>query len=351
MMKHCLISGVSAFLIASVCIVSATADEVTLKDGLDGYTGTEDTRANYTSTPDWEYSYGGLPTALLSSKYYRMLMRFDVTALSNVKTVHSAILRLYMYNGAPAGEIQVNELTENWEEGVSISSGDRFDGAHCFARQVGTDVPKINLTVYNHNGTDIYYIGGVTNLALDPNDGVDHYIYGYYVGFSFLRSHDLQYRHFVQAVDLDALILTTDDATHRHYTYDDASDRLYVRTNLYSFMYLGEENMWADAIWDGTMTLGPKDNSIDTSHTYKDTDGLTDGWIEVDLTALAEKWIVDGSPNLGMFVRTLQYNDGRVACSEQVLKWDPVNEVWEGDPSYIPANGVDVRPELVMSYS
>jgi hypothetical protein len=351
--KRMLVVAVMAMLVAGV----AAADTATLKDhtGL-GYTysDTRDTMIDRT-TSSKEYDRGLFPSIRLSSMYYVAVMGFDLSPLGPVESVNSATLRVYQTTGSGLSTVRVNQLTEDWTEGIagdgsqSKSYNYTYGGANCYARHPGTDVPKATLTAHDHSGTTIYYLGDVTDLAVEPENGTGHYLRGYYSSsYTRLRNYDVGRRLFVEATDLDDLITKTDGSNTRNYWYDDANDRIYVRTNDYGFFYFGEGDMWADAVWDGSRTYGPLDGSIDEANTYE-TSTSTANWWEVDITPLATKWLVDGEDNFGMRVRGTAYNGGYIASAD-APKWDTVNLVWEGDPEYVDDNGIYVQPELLVDY-
>ncbi|MFO7900599.1 MAG: PEP-CTERM sorting domain-containing protein, partial [Planctomycetota bacterium] len=195
--------------------------------------------------------------------------------------------------------------------------------------------------------TTIYYADGVTDLAQEPVGGVGHCLRGYYrSGNPYLRNWDVPKRLFREATDLDDLVTKSDDDGNRHYWYDDANDRIYVRSNTYSFVRFGEADLWTDSIWDGDTTKGPREASLDPDEYKGDAVG-PEAWIELDVTDIAEEWLVDELDNFGMRVKTDTYNMGYVASSDARM-YDPVSGKWFGEDGYEENNGINVHPELVL---
>jgi len=365
MSKRALSVAAVAALVAALA-GAAMADIATLKEQVGAgytYSDTKDTVIDRTSS-EKEYAHGGQPTIKLSGTtggsrpaYYLALMGFDLAPLGPVMTVNSAKLRVYQYTGPGLGTLKVNQMTEDWSEGVAGSTpgvlyGKTFDGASCYARHPGTAVAKEALTAYDHGGTTLYW-ATVTDPTYDPSDGVGHYIRRDNSTTGQFRNWDIAGRKFTEESSLDNLVAApADTSTNVHYYYDSAADRVYIRSNSYGFHYLKESDIWADSINAGggsASALGPLDGSIDEANTYQTSTPIANWW-EVDITPLATKWLVDGEANYGMRLVGTTYNGGSIVAADQTLRWDPVNSVWEGDPLYEKANGIYVQPELVVDF-
>jgi len=321
MRKH--MFGVVVMVVALAA--AAQADTFTLKEHVEvGYTYSEtaDVTCEWSSKADKEYNKGGAPTisagVFTGTSYYRVaLVSFDLDAIpmgpgiTGVKSVNSATLRVYQTSSGASSKA-VQKMLESWEEGTSSGAwGATFDGASHYVRNAGTLTPKGNLTSYNHDGTTVYYIGGVTSLGDDQTEGGDansdptkrHYIR------EGNRNWEMYNRKFSRAADLDALAAA--GASSDTYYYDDAADRLYVRRNSVNVRWFEEDDLWAN--------YGPKESASVDPTMYPDitSPNPATGWYDFDVTDIAEDWLIDGDPNYGVrLVRNTAYGSSDLASSE-----------------------------------
>jgi len=312
-------------LVGVMVVGVATADTFKLKEHVGAgytYSDTVDTTCEWSSTADREYNKGGSTTLGIGlatgTNYYRVaLLGFDLDAIPmggrtvGIKSVNSATLRVYQTSSG-ANSKAAQKMLEDWVEGSSTGAwGETFNGASRYVRNPGTLTLKNNLTSYNHGGTTVYYISGVTSLGDDQTESGDansdptkrHYIR------EGNRNWEMYNRKFSRAADLDALAAA--GASSDTYYYDDAADRLYVRRNSVNVRWFEEDDVWTNN--------GPKEGVSVDSTKYPDitNPNPASGWYEFDLTDIAEDWLIDGDPNYGVrLVRTTNYGSTSLAASE-----------------------------------
>jgi len=340
----------------------ASSEPLTLKDGVDGYSGTEDTRINRSGSSE-QFNFGVSKNMRMSKSagwFSGGVIKFDLApvlaqAPRGVKTVESAILRMYCYtNAGSLGTLEVNQMTEEWEEGSNSgcsTCAEQFDGAGCYARRAGTAMAKEALTATNHNATTLYYYQ-IDDLAVDPSDGDSYYVRRDNSTGGQFRNWDIANRDIADVADLDTL--AAQPAGNDVYYYDEASGVIYFRRNAYGYRLFQVSDVWADSIttMGSAGSRGVLSGSYDSGNTY--SDGTPDAnWYEVDIWPIVSNWTVEGQANYGVrLYSTSGYNPPTsFSTSERTEKHDPVNEVWEGDGLYNAANGVDVRPELIIDFT
>ncbi|MCG3181952.1 MAG: hypothetical protein BIFFINMI_04398 [Phycisphaerae bacterium] len=339
---------------------SARADTLILKENavLDGtgnyvYNDVADTKISHSGS-DEQYAHGadkamsvghGSPATSEAGHYSVSLIRFDLGSYVGA-TVNSATLRVYQQAGV-AATIKAAPMLRDWTEGSLGTSnyGSTFDGASEFAATIGTLVDTSELQSTTHNSTTVYYINNVTDLAVDPNDGVGHYISR--ADSSVIRNWDIVNRRLNPTADLDDL---TTSGTLESYYYDDAGDRIYLLRGDRDIRYFSSTDFWTDSVWDGSKTKGPAASDVDIAAAVNSLSTTTRGWYEWDVTAFVTAWIESGDPNYGLrLFKYIQYSgNNTMATSEQGLKYDPINNVFEGDSAYVEANGIYIQPELVL---
>ena len=363
-----------AFLVVGLMLAGPVMAEtfvLTEKTGA-GYTtaNVEDNMFEWSAANGFPYNYGGdkrldighgSPAGDNQSHYDVSAYLFDLTAIptappiAGVSQVNSATLRVYQLSGT-TNDKYAQQILESWVEGTSDGDyWDHHDGSDTFARNAGNFVNEDALLSTTHStatnpNTTIYYIEDVTALALDPNDGTGHYVSREDNAANFFRQWDINGRRLATATSLDDLV-DSYGATSDAYYYDDAADRVYVRRGTHGINYWEDSDLWTDSVWDGTRTKGPSGVSVEAAAVVNDQGSEpATGWWEWDVTDMATDWLVNGEENCGVRLSIWgNYHGSAVLIStEETLLYDPLNGVFEGDPAYVEANGIDVRPELLL---
>ena len=193
-----------SFLIVSVFLFfvfvhNANAAVTIFQDGLDGYTGTEDTFVKYNSDAAYGnrstlYLQDGITNTTAADKDTWMLFSFDITSIPSDMRITSATLSLYKINTAYDPLASVYKITSGpWFEGTitgsaEVGSADWYHRIHGDAVTPGVDWNSPGLgagTDYDATALDSvniaatgWYDWNVTSAAKDwyaqasTNDGV-----------------------------------------------------------------------------------------------------------------------------------------------------------------------------------
>lgn len=315
-------------LLALLCL--ATADvlgaPIVLKEySAPGYTfaamaDTEISGYQTSSRTDEQMNWGG---AQLFSNLYQntrvMLLKPDLQAIPDsalVSAVNSATLRIYRTSNTYGnGAWYVGQLGEDWIEGTGGGTWDTTcDGAQWHVRNGGTIVDK---STFVGDGPGIWYVDGMADLADDPiNKNPDTTFKKHVRPANNMTNFYNGQNSYTQANSLAELQAL---GTTRGYYYDSASGRLYLNKNDVNIRWYSTADRFSTA---GAAITGAytRDNSAPSYPPVP-------GWIEFDVTAIVQNWLLSSQPNYGF--RIYGQSENKIVASEYTT-----------DPT--------LRPELVL---
>ena len=147
---------------------------LTLRQGLNGYNGTEDNsmlddrpNENYGAGTELMVGRHGSPTPLITD-VGRSVIRFDISAVPPGATIVSAKLRAYSYqrDAATALNIGVFRVTKHWVEGTKTSFGQQ-PGSVCW------NAARLNQLAWSGPG-----LSAAGNSAQNDDPNFDRYLSG-----------------------------------------------------------------------------------------------------------------------------------------------------------------------------
>ncbi len=358
-----LLCAAIAVLIPGIELVPASGEIIVLKEHNEaGYTynDVKDVRITWSGSNE-AHNNGLAPSMSVGTSYggetdhYTLsLVEFDLSAI-NASAVYSATLKVYQTAGHTKDKRAARMLTD-WDEGSGDHYSDVNDGADNYTRYGVTSVNKADYGSVVHNSATLYYYDAA-DVALDPKDGDGRYVFRSSSGAG-VRNWDIQNRQLSsEQANLDDLAATADSYA---YYYDSVAGRMYLNFNNEHSGYYTTDDLWNVSVYDGSGNKGPTTldenapDDVDLLNAVLDSNGSNpdDGWYEFDVTAMVIEWLLNGQDNHGIRITAAEqwHSNNSFATSEQTLKWDPVNDAWEGDTSYDDANGIYVQPELWLEY-
>ena len=261
------------------------------------------------------------------------LIRFDLSVLPTVKSVESAVLRLYQYQSNAAHAKEARAVLADWVEGSGNGTySSILNGCTAYAHAAPRLMQKGNLVAGTHLGKNVWYINGVTNLSIYAYNGNDYFIGRFLTtDATIMRNDQFRVNRLTKANNLDDLVNNYAQGATA-YCYVPEEERIYLRFNNYGIAWYQDEDLWTGVPWTGSRKLGPTDVDIGTILCPDITvTRLQVGWYEIDVTAVAKQWLENDLPNYGLKVRPSKvgYN-GNFRSSEGT----------DGE-----------RPELVLTYT
>jgi len=281
--------GVLVLVLATV----AGADTVVLQDGLDGYTGVQDTAFSQGPTSAYN-SPGGASTGLYtfhsSFDSYVILAAFNGLdeVLKNAIGINSATLKMYKYADAYSGsQYKIQQLGQTWVEGTGKSNySDKLDGASHRNRY-----EPLLITDADWQATaGKAYKYTVVNAPLgprqnSPSDPLRKWVLESYT--TWFRSSDTTIYEEPGSAFPDLASLEAGGPTFSNgfgYFYDTVTDELYMRADNDASkpkaIWVVDDDNWWDA------------NSRKAAGAFEATatapgSGL---WAEWDVTELVQRW-------------------------------------------------------------
>ncbi|MGD8394418.1 MAG: DNRLRE domain-containing protein [Candidatus Eiseniibacteriota bacterium] len=151
--------------------VPANPAELVLRDGLNGYDGTDD-NAMIDTRPDdnWgtsqELSVAALNIPLDVSDVQRSLIRFDLSGLSPSATILSATLRLFNHHSESPAPLEVSayRLVKSWVEGTRGPTPQPEQGASCW------NAARLGLLPWSEPGAS-----AASDLAVNNDPDLDRF--------------------------------------------------------------------------------------------------------------------------------------------------------------------------------
>ena len=285
---------------------AAHADEITLQDGLGGYTGVKDTRFADDTYTNWggddcvthgiNIQYGIRTYQDLSDSRFKGLVGFDLSGLPAIASLTSAKLEMYKYGGGggwTTGVLKAWRVLKEWDEGTApnqpssadytwIRDGDPnwqvVDGA---CGKYGRAIHVAAKTV-----AECPHPAGYTN-AREVFIGA---------GLDFAEAHYATHWHAPWTAKSS---IAEVDAATKSYFYDSATGMLYFRTDGYEMgvgYYLN-----SDSKWDGIRSTGNGDIDKSVVKTGVMLGGVTGaGWCSVDITDYVQYWLDHPAENFGV---------------------------------------------------
>jgi len=322
----------------------ATADTVTLRDGLDGYTGTRDTVFNQGPTSGYN-SPGGASTGLYtfhsSFDSQVILVNFEGLDALKAKNVYSATLKMYKYADAYGGTtFKVQQLGKTWVEGTGKGKyGDRLDGASHRNRYEPVLITDADWQATAGNA----YKYTVVNPPLgprqkNPSDPLRKWVLESYTTW-FRSSDTCLYEEPGQAfADLASLEAASPPFSNGFgYFYDTATDELYMRSDgggKPQAIWVVDSDNWWDA------------NTRKAADAFEATATAAGSgvWAEWDVTDLVQRWLgtdaYEGAPQLIAGVQMTCSNPGSGSGGRFYSR------EWSDDPTLRPTLIIDYEPLL-----
>jgi len=170
----------------AVAVMPVAADVVTFREGLNGYTGAEDTWLGNFSHPTvgWSNSNFGASTSLgigdgstTGTDIRRPIIRFDVSSLPVNAPIVSATLTLReIFDGPSSGDFafsvyQIADANASWIEGTGSNTGTAQTGAPSWNNRAHPSTPWAGSAGLSTAGTD-YLATPVGSGLFTRNDNV-----------------------------------------------------------------------------------------------------------------------------------------------------------------------------------
>lgn len=277
---------------ASAGIITLSGPGVTQDAKISVYSDIE-RQTNYGGEPFMDNLYCGNPAHYAVAR--AGLFRFDFSSLGPVSSVNSATLRLYLSEATYGiGTAYVAQLAEGWVEGTGVGPYEgNADGV-----QGGTTKSQGTVSTPMYDSVNgLYYVDAVSNLTVDPIDS----------NTLFVRQAPTNQANRLAYAKYDTLADLMAAGAGRNLYYDDTADRLWLQDPA-DIRWYADSDMFSASNFAG----GTVGNYIQAS-TMPVAEG---GWIEFDVTAFVENWLIDGDGNYGMRFEPGTYSQYDIIASE-----------------------------------